>query len=129
MSSIPKLRGHHLICLHFYKGEGYDDLFISSLNRLIDELNERGAFIIYGADDVCHNCPNLYDSRCVLSENADEEITEMDRLALSLINLKVGDYAAWQDIKKIIPSVIDTWYKECCLSCFWFDKCTVRSLL
>ena len=32
---MAKLRGHHLICLHFYEGEGYDEPFIKSLEKVI----------------------------------------------------------------------------------------------
>ena len=31
-----QLRGHHLICLQFYRGEGYSGGFVSNLQRVRD---------------------------------------------------------------------------------------------
>ncbi|MFQ3573680.1 MAG: DUF1284 domain-containing protein [Thermodesulfovibrionales bacterium] len=125
MPKIPSLRGHHLICLHFYRGEGYDEGFVSSLNSLVDRLPSLGANIVEGPDDVCLSCPNLLGARCGLSEDADEEIDEMDRFALFLLKHKAGDHVLWFDIKKMLPSIISTWYERCCLGCLWFDKCDI----
>jgi len=59
-----KLRGHHLICLNFFKGEGYSEDFISNIHSVIGEDNIE---IVQGPDDVCAWCPYLKDgmSDCV----------------------------------------------------------------
>ena len=53
-----KLRGHHLVCLHFFTGEGYTKEFIDNLNRILKKA-EAGEEIevINSADDVCIKCP------------------------------------------------------------------------
>lgn len=30
-----RLRGHHLICLHFYRGEGYSREFVENLEDIV----------------------------------------------------------------------------------------------
>ncbi|MCX8027346.1 MAG: DUF1284 domain-containing protein [Thermodesulfovibrionales bacterium] len=126
MSKLPKLRGHHLICLHFYKGEGYDEGFISSLNNLMVDVNNKGVVVVDGPDDVCFKCPHLKHEKCTFSDNAEDEIIEMDRLALKLTELKTGECVRWQDIAEKLPSLIQTWHIKFCLTCFWLKKCAVR---
>lgn len=39
---MSSLRGHHLICLHFFKGEGYDAAFVENLARVIAQTKKKG---------------------------------------------------------------------------------------
>lgn len=129
MPTLTRLRGHHLICLHFYSGKGYDDVFVSSLNRIIEDVKMRGLKIVEGADDVCYNCPHLTNDRCTFSENAEKDIEEMDKLALNLINQSIGNHVKWQDLKNTISSIINIWYERFCLNCFWLNKCAVKEFI
>ena len=83
----PKLRGHHLICLQFYRGEGYSEDFVKNLESVLEKARERGVLIVEGADDVCRSCPYLIDGKCSYKEGAEEEIRYLDMLALTLLGL------------------------------------------
>jgi len=51
-----RLRGHHLICLQFFRGEGYSPEFVENLAHVITNATESGALVVAGADRVCAAC-------------------------------------------------------------------------
>jgi len=81
------LRGHHLICLYFFSGKGYDAPFIENLRDVLKRAEDEEIEIISTADNICTKCPYLKDYKCIYDNNAYEEIREMDETALKLLNL------------------------------------------
>ena len=51
------LRGHHLICLNFFKGEGYDEVFIKNLEKILSKMEKENIKVVEDFDDVCKSCP------------------------------------------------------------------------
>ena len=67
-----RLRAHHLICLHFFKGEGYTPEYVENLRFIVGRAKARERIeVVMGADDVCKPCPFLKDGIC---EKGEEEI-------------------------------------------------------
>jgi hypothetical protein len=122
-NSPVRLRGHHLICLHFYNGEGYDAAFIDNLSSVISAAKQTWVIIVEGADNVCSHCPSLRDNICRHSEQADEEIREMDATALGLLCLSTGSTADWRMIRERLPSIFPRWHEKYCTSCEWKQAC------
>lgn len=120
---MPVLRGHHLICLHFFNGEGYDSQFIDNLRSTLREIEARSVEICSGADDICRKCSYLINDSCQYDDNADDEILSMDRRALDLLGLSVGSKADWDVIRKRLPHVIRDWYAAYCGDCQWLKVC------
>lgn len=120
---MPLLRGHHLICLHFFNGDGYDEGFINNLGAILNCAEEGGITISSGADDICRCCPYLKESSCQYTENSDEEIRDMDIEALALLSLSIGDKAKWDGIKNTVPEIFQNWYLSRCAKCDWIDAC------
>jgi hypothetical protein len=128
MKSSPgetiKLRGHHLICLHFFNGEGYNPEFIVNLNELLKRAEAGVEIDVYsGADDVCRKCPYLKGKICLYDTNAESGIREMDETALKLLNVNERASIAWEGIKKKIPGVLITWSIKYCSKCNWRGVC------
>ncbi len=68
-----KLRGHHLICLHFYRGEGYSEDYVEHLWKMVKKAEEGEIIeVIAGADDICKACPYLQGDICAHKEGADQ---------------------------------------------------------
>ncbi|MDM7202774.1 MAG: DUF1284 domain-containing protein [Thermodesulfobacteriaceae bacterium] len=119
---MPALRGHHLICLHFFLGDGYNQVFVRTLKEVLNKAEEEEVIITDGADDVCKACPYLMESRCEKEANADEKVKTMDETALMLLNIK-KDIIQWGELKRMIPEIFSTWYANYCYDCEWLKTC------
>ncbi len=119
-----KLRGHHLVCLHFYRGEGYAQDYVEHLWKIVRRA-EGGEIIeiVSGADDVCRACPYLEDEQCGHKEGADQEIRKLDQRALDFLKLKHSDRVSWQDLQKKVTAAPKSWFSSFCAGCDWFNLC------
>ncbi|MDO9535671.1 MAG: DUF1284 domain-containing protein [Bacillota bacterium] len=117
-------RGHHLICLHFFRGEGYGRDFVKNLEDLVSRAeNDEIIFVCAGADHVCRSCPSLLNNICTQKNGADEEIKKLDNSALDFLNLAVGEKVLWSEIKKKINSAPRKWFISFCEGCGWENVC------
>jgi hypothetical protein len=118
-----KLRGHHLICFHFFSREGYDADFTENLKDVLKRAENEEIEVCEGVDDVCGKCLYLKEDKCQYDENADEEMREMDEMALRLLNIEHGRRIRWQEVRKIIPEIFSQWYANYCDDCNWVKVC------
>jgi hypothetical protein len=119
-----KLRGHHLICLHFFKGEGYNPEFIKNLMEIFKRVGAGEELeVCSGADDVCKMCPYLKGKVCLYDEDAEVEIRAMDKRAMGLLRLKTRERVRWQEIRERIPEIFKEWSEEYCKECDWRKVC------
>ncbi|MBE3585486.1 DUF1284 domain-containing protein [Desulfofundulus thermocisternus] len=118
------LRGHHLICLQFYRGEGYDKRFVENLEGVL--MRAEGGeeiLVVSGPDDICRSCPTLRDKECVSWPGADAEIRQMDAQAMGYLGVKTGSKVRWQDIKARVMAVSREWLASFCKGCGWEEVC------
>jgi len=120
---MSRLRGHHLICLHFFNGEGYTPEFIENLRNVLEKTKSGDVEISSGADDICEQCPHLKQFMCRYTEDADEGIREMDKRALELLKAQEGSKVEWHEIRKSIPELFHSWYDSYCNVCGWKWAC------
>ena len=120
---MPSLRGHHLICLHFFNGEGYNPEFLENLTGIIRTAENREVEIHAGADDICKKCPHLRHDRCSYNEDSYEEVRGIDNIALDLLKLSEGEKVGWKDIEGRIPEIFKSWYAAYCTACGWKWAC------
>jgi hypothetical protein len=114
-----ELRGHHLICLQFYKGLGYNKAFVENLNKVVEAWEKSPVVIVEGPDVVCKACPYLEGQVCKLSD----KIPQKDRLALELLNLKTGCLIEKAEVKTKLSKVWDEWKHKACIDCLWKEVC------
>jgi hypothetical protein len=119
-SMKAKLRGHHLICLNFFRGEGYSEDFIKNIYSVIGKEKVE---VVAGPDEVCKKCPYLMEERCADNEYTDEKILFQDTEALRLLGCKPGEITDWKTISAKIPLVIEEWKAEFCLDCKYLKVC------
>ncbi len=119
-SMKAKLRGHHLICLNFFRGEGYSEDFIRNIYTVIG----RGEIeIANGPDDVCAKCPYLKYGMCNNPDYTDETIQLQDRDALRLLELRPGMVISRKAISDKLPGIIDEWRALYCIGCGYRKVC------
>ncbi len=119
-SMKAKLRGHHLICLNFFRGEGYSEDFIRNIHTVIGKQKIE---IVDGPDDVCAKCPYLKDGICKNPDHTEETIQLLDRDALRLLELKSGMEISWEAISDKLPGIIDEWRTLYCTGCGYRKVC------
>jgi hypothetical protein len=125
---MVRLRGHHLICLHFFLGEGYNPEFIDNLKEVLKRAEAGEEIEIWaGADDVCRECPYLRGKLCLYDKDAENEIREMDRTAIELLGLEKGTGVKWTDINKKIRGIFREWAERYCEECDWRWVCEKNS--
>ena len=122
-----KLRGHHLICLHFFSGEGYNFEFVANLKEILEKARSGEEIeICSNADDICRKCPHLKGEVCYFDKNSDHEIRKMDRRAIKLLRLSAHERVQWLEIRDKIPEIIKEWTDTYCKVCGWRRACETK---
>jgi len=121
--SSPVLRGHHLICLQFYNGEGYGAGFIKYLSGMLAAAEKGEIEICEGADCICKVCPHLLGDACAYYENAEADIRGMDARALELLGLIPGRAVSWKKVRAKIEKIFKEWHGLYCIDCSWSSAC------
>ena len=124
----PTLRGHHLVCLHFFSGEGFEPEFQKNLNQILSQVKKETIVIAQGADSICIRCEHIKNGKCEYQENQDEGILKMDTKALQLLELKPGERITWIEIKRKLSSIFKSWYESYCIQCDWQYVCKKNHL-
>jgi hypothetical protein len=123
-----QLRGHHLICLQFYRGQGYSDEFVANLDRVQSSAAETPATIVSGPDDVCAACPGLgADGTCQHPDTGEAEALRIDSLALQLVDAAIGETLSLSQARVRLSGDVDAqdrWRAESCASCVWESACS-----
>ena len=123
VSPPVELRGHHLICLQFYRGEGYSASFVDNLDGVLARLADEPALVTARADAVCSACPELgADGVCA----GDVEISRIDALASSLLDVQPGQRITLAEAReRLVGDAVATgrWRSEVCDGCVWENVC------
>jgi len=119
-----RFRGHHLVCLHFFAGEGYSSKFVDNLRHLLQSVGRGGEItVVEEADDVCRACPHLVENCCAHKPDSEQEVRRMDEKALEYLAVKPGDRVKWQDLRSKVISAPTDWLLSFCKDCDWGQLC------
>lgn len=119
-----RLRGHHLICLHFLRGEGYSQEFVENLKDVVRRATEgKEIEVVEGADDICRACPKLQEEKCTAEPGVDAEIREMDAEAAAYLGVGVGTKVLWQEVRAKVRTTPKEWLAAFCEGCEWEKVC------
>jgi hypothetical protein len=119
-----RLRGHTLLCLQGFRGEGYSSEFVANMTvvyRALTKDPETWVEVIASPDAVCAACPHQLSSGCTLNgERSEEEIKSQDFVVLNKLGLEVGNRVRWRDIlNRISRSVRGEDLPATCGTCRW----------
>lgn len=124
-----KLRGHHLICLHFFTGEGYNPEFIKNLKEILVRTKSGEELeVCLGIDNVCNMCPFLKDRKCSYDKHAENEIQKMDRDAMKLLRIEPAMKVTWVDVQERVKGIFKEWLAKYCKNCNWQSVCEKTAL-
>ena len=115
-----KLRYHHLLCINYFKGYGYDEDFINNMKKIKAKIDEEEIFITDGFDDLCSHCSNKINDKC----KWEEKVKRYDNNLKRIINLEVGTICKYGLIKeKIAPVIKSDMRMHVCDDCEWSKYC------
>ncbi len=118
-----KLRPHHLLCLHFFRGSGYSLQFVEHMARMVEAMIENPLVeLVAGADQVCVACPHRVGvSGC----ESQDKVMAYDRRVLEKCQLSIGTQLHWQDfLQRITDKILAPGYlTQVCCGCQWIEIC------
>jgi len=124
LSPPIKLRGHTLLCLQGFRGEGYSPEFVSNMaaiHRMLNEDLDRQIEVIASPDTVCAACPHRQSSGCTLNgARSETEMVEQDHEVMRRLGLVAGDRLRYGDLlERIRKSVRGDDLPSICGNCRW----------
>ncbi|MDP4143535.1 MAG: DUF1284 domain-containing protein [Bacillota bacterium] len=124
------LRPHHIMCFQGYEGKGYNQDFISNMDKIYIQLKEKTNSkinIVFSTDDVCAKCPNkLSENSC----NTNEKVMTIDSKVIHYLNLAEKIYTYNELIRMLRSNINEKIMDDICGHCGWYEtsKCKTNIL-
>ena len=126
-----RLRGHHLLCLLAFSGDGYSDDFVAQFARLEAIYRSPDSIIevlIY-ADDACAACPHGSPDGCRSAVDGPEQaVKELDRAVLDLLAIEPGRHRA-ADLHARLARAEHQAVHATFKACSWYGKTNCQELI
>jgi uncharacterized protein len=124
LPSPLRLRGHTLLCLQGFRGEGYSRDFtdnLAAIHRSLSENPDHPVELVEEPDMVCGACPHRAPAGCTLNGNGSEAgMQAQDRNVLQRLGLSSGSVVRWRDVlERIRISIKRSDLPNICGSCRW----------
>lgn len=117
------LRPHHLLCIGYFRGNGYSPAFVENMQRVIARLEKEdpAVTLVCGGDVLCASCPHDAFGRC---DSADK-VDRYDAAVLRLCGLREGDRARWSYLRRLVVERIlrPDLRPSVCGGCQWETLC------
>lgn len=118
------IRGHTLLCLQGFRGEGYSPAFVENMRAVHRRLSidpEATVRVIAAPDLICSACPHLQSDGCHLKGPAFEApMQRQDREVIARLGIAEGEILPWGEILHRIAAQIEGGDLDAiCGSCPW----------
>lgn len=118
------IRGHTLLCLQGFRGEGYSPAFIeniAAIHRRLSEAAETPVRAVAEPDTICRACPHLQSDGCHLKGPGFEGPMKIqDREVLARLGIAEGEVLPWKEIlHRIAARMEGSDLDEICGACPW----------
>jgi len=119
-----RMRGHHIICLQYFHGQGYSREFVRNLFQVLQRLaTGEKAIVVTGPDDICAACPALAEGHCAQEPDDEAAIRVLDALAMEMLELKPDQEFEWGTAALSVQRFIERWRALACHGCEWEEEC------
>jgi hypothetical protein len=118
------VRGHTLLCLQGFRGEGYSPAFVDNMATIHAALADDPGTpvrVVAEPDRICGACPHRAPDGCTLNGDRSERgMIAQDRDVLARLGLEPGTVLPWRDVLARIRAAIDGHdLPSICGSCRW----------
>ncbi|MFQ5949475.1 MAG: DUF1284 domain-containing protein [Nitrospiria bacterium] len=118
------IRGHTLLCLQGFQGEGYSPEFVahlSSIHRSLSVSPDSLLEIVRRPDQICGVCPNLRQDGCHLNGVGSEaQMAAQDREVMARLEITDGAWLTWREVlRKVSKRITGDNLTEICGGCRW----------
>lgn len=118
-----RLRPHHCLCLHFFRGEGYSKEFVANMQEIVDTLSENPMIeLTSGCDSVCKTCPNQINEKdCICNK----KVLHYDQMVVEHCGLTLGSVLTWDIFSQKVNQYIfaPNLREYICGDCEWSHIC------
>lgn len=119
-----RLRGHTLLCLQGFRGEGYSPEFTDNLAAIHQRLAanpDQPVQVVEEPDAICGACPHRAPAGCTLNgQESEAGMQAQDRHVLTRLGLQAGALVRWGDVlDRIRGSVRGSDLPGICGQCRW----------
>ncbi|TWE05203.1 hypothetical protein FB550_103381 [Neobacillus bataviensis] len=120
------LRGHHLLCVHGFRGMGYSPDFVKKMNEIVEQIrDERSDFpiqVVAALDDTCCTCPHKGKTTCEAGIGSNDHVLTMDLNVIRQLGLIEGaiynkSFLVQLTAEKVEPDDLD----YICKGCSWLS--------
>nr|WP_173427593.1 DUF1284 domain-containing protein [Mesobacillus campisalis] len=120
------LRGHHLLCVHGFRGMGYSPDFIVKMGGIVADIRnpdkEFSIQTVAAFDDACMACPHRGQTKCEANEGSNEHVLSMDGKVIAHLGLSDGEtYQKNQLLKLTAEKVKPDHLDFLCEGCSWLS--------
>ncbi len=117
------IRAHHLLCMKYFKGKGYNKEFVLNFSKIIDELDDDSKIrVTHASDVICSSCPHNSNSKCVKRPTSDIDVRKKDNSAMRILGIKMNQELRVADAEKLVNSRLSE-LKVICEDCEWQKYC------
>jgi Uncharacterized conserved protein len=119
-----RLRGHHLLCVHGFRGMGYSPSFVEKMwevvTKIRDEEQDFPIQVVSALDDACMACPHHGESTCQADPNSNEHVISMDQKVIRHLGIEENGIYLKSELlgltaQKVVPDDLD----YLCANCSW----------
>lgn len=115
------IRPHHVLCMHGFRGKGYNDEFVASMASIIKDIQsnkEAKLNIVNNTDAICSKCPNkIGENLC----ETQESIVHLDSQVIKALELAEGIYSYIEILDIIKNQLTEDDFEEICSNCEWYS--------
>ncbi|MBO8157371.1 MAG: DUF1284 domain-containing protein [Bacillaceae bacterium] len=120
------LRGHHLLCVHGFRGMGYSSEFVQKMQQIVEEIRNTDldfpVQVIAGLDETCFSCPHKGEGYCNKSPESNAHVLGMDRRVISHLGLEDGQVYQKSELVKAVKKYVEPEdLDELCKGCSWLE--------
>ena len=115
------LRPHHINCIFFFEGKGYDERFTKNMKNVINRIISNKSYIKFTkhCDCLCSKCPNRINNVC----NTENHIKMLDELTIKNYNVDFDKIYSFNDLfNEFYKNFDKDKFLNICNSCEWYKE-------